>query len=195
MAADEDLASRVRQSLAPPTLRIYRWSRPAISLGRRQPLEELPRELAQRRIPMVRRPTGGGAVIHQLDELTYALAASRSILPPRLSIKQLPLVLHQCLKNEFVRQGGVPSGDLQLASSDPAGPAVFCFSSPVCGDLLYRGRKVAGSALRVWREAFLIQGSVQGLPVAQEPLQNALLEAVSATLDLRCPHPLLKSGI
>jgi len=192
MAADEQLIGRVRRNAAPPTLRIYGWRLPAVSLGRRQPPEDLPPEM-RRGISVVRRPTGGGAVVHRLDELTYALAVSRSVLPLGFSLRQLACVIHRRFRDELVGQGWIASADLQLASEDSSGPLLFCFSSPVRGDLLYRGRKAAGSALRAWREAFLIQGSVQGLPPAREQLQEALREAVSSSLGTRCPYRLSKS--
>jgi len=74
MERDERLAQRVREGLQPPTLRIYQWSRPCISLGRGQLLENLPEELRGKGVPVVQRPTGGGAVLHLLDEWTYTLA-------------------------------------------------------------------------------------------------------------------------
>ncbi|MBM51661.1 MAG: hypothetical protein CL485_01415, partial [Acidobacteria bacterium] len=57
------------------TLRLYRWDRPTISLGYAQPHEQGIDAVVARRlgIPVVRRPTGGRAVLHA-DELTYALA-------------------------------------------------------------------------------------------------------------------------
>ncbi|MCH7824872.1 MAG: lipoate--protein ligase family protein, partial [Acidobacteria bacterium] len=58
------------------TLRFYRWDRPTISLGYAQPYERGVDTVVARRlgIPVVRRPTGGRAVLHA-DELTYALTA------------------------------------------------------------------------------------------------------------------------
>ena len=195
MAADERLAEKVCKGTVPSTLRLYGWDRPAISLGRRQSEEDLPQTLFREGLPLVWRPTGGGTVVHQPEEFTYALAVSRADLSPQLPLKQLPERLHECFQCELVNRDWIPAGDLRLAPDSGAGSGLLCFESPVQGDLLYRGRKVAGSALRVWREAFLIQGSIQGLPVANERLQSVLLEAVSAALGLRCPHPPLKSGI
>lgn len=195
MNLDAGLAERVRRGLAPPTLRIYRWDQPAISIGRSQRPEELPQELMERGLPIVRRPTGGGAVIHSRDELTYALTAPRSILPIGLPIRQLHSFLHRSLRDELIQRIGVSPEELWVVPGGSAGPATVCFSSPVCGDLMYRGRKIAGSALRVWREAFLVQGSIQGFPSANGELQSALMEAVSTAVDPQCPHPLSKPGI
>src|SRR5688500_3010165 len=73
MARDEALLQRIGRNESPPTLRFYRWNPPTISLGYFQTYAEyasLPppaRDLA-----VVRRQTGGGAILHDL-ELTYSL--------------------------------------------------------------------------------------------------------------------------
>lgn len=195
MAADEQLAQEVCEGRRDSTLRVYRWNQPAISLGRRQRLEDLPGELIQKGFPLVRRPTGGGAVVHDMEEFTYALAMPLEMIPIGISLSRLPCLLHQQLRDQLVNRGLVGADEIHGAHAGSKKPSPLCFSAPVAGDLMHRGRKASGSALRVWREAFLIQGSIQGLPVAAEQLRNALIEAVSAVLDLRCPHQPLKSGI
>ena len=74
MALDEALAIAVRRAWSPPTLRIYRWQRPAISLGCHQSSEVLETVAAPLvgQTAVVRRPTGGGAVVHTRD-VSYAL--------------------------------------------------------------------------------------------------------------------------
>ena len=74
MARDEALMVRVGSSDSPPTLRFYQWNPPTISLGyfqRYADYEALDRP--QDRLPVVRRLTGGGAILHDL-ELTYSLS-------------------------------------------------------------------------------------------------------------------------
>ena len=69
MALDEALLAPE----TPPTLRFYQWEQATLSLGYFQPFEEmrsLPPEL--RAMPVVRRLTGGGAIVHE-RELTYSL--------------------------------------------------------------------------------------------------------------------------
>lgn len=68
---------------APPALRLYRWSEPTLTIGhsRRPELVCDPQALADRGIPWVRRPSGGRALLHLPDELTYAFAADRGHLP------------------------------------------------------------------------------------------------------------------
>lgn len=74
MARDEALLNLVGQGVSPPTLRLYRWDPPTISLGYFQRFAEyasLPPPAGV--LAVVRRPTGGGAILHDL-ELTYSIA-------------------------------------------------------------------------------------------------------------------------
>ncbi len=192
MVRDEQLANRVREGIAPPTLRIYRWSRSCITVGRRQNADDLPADLLAGHLPIIRRPTGGGAVLHQPDELTYALAIPlNSPVPPEpfgsavhpelvegrtCPPRRLPGRIHRFFRDEMIRRRFISPEDLQVVAADSRGPVTLCFSSPVCGDLLYRGRKVAGSALRVWRDGLLLQGTIQGLPVRERDLREILVK-------------------
>src|SRR5260370_16902158 len=75
MALDEAIQGGVATGTAPPPLRFYQWAPPALSLGKRQPLDGV--DLARCRrdgVDVVRRPTGGWAILHT-DELTYSVAA------------------------------------------------------------------------------------------------------------------------
>ncbi len=174
MAADEDLACRVRERRAPSTLRIYRWNQPAISIGRRQQVDDLPSDLLRKNLPIVQRPTGGGAVLHRLDELTYALALSYPYGGRLVKLHEIPQLFHGFFRRALIQKGFISSEVLSMHEGDCAGPPVLCFSAPVCGDLLYHGRKVAGSALRAWREGILLQGSLQDFPVSEEQVVQAL---------------------
>ncbi len=73
MALDEAIMDAVAEGAAPPTLRLYQWAPPCLSLGRRQPLQgvDLAR-LADDGCEAVRRATGGWSILHT-DELTYSV--------------------------------------------------------------------------------------------------------------------------
>src|SRR5712691_3449762 len=78
MAIDEAVLVHHLGGEAPPTLRVFRWSQPSISLGRFQNVEK---EIAleqceQQGIAIVRRPTGGRAVYHR-DEFTYSIVIGK----------------------------------------------------------------------------------------------------------------------
>ena len=189
MLRDEAIAREVRAGLAPATLRTYRWNQPAVSLGRRQRLEDLPQDLLAKGLPIVHRPTGGGAVLHHADEFTYALALPRSAFHNRLRLTELPVHVHRELKEQLQARGILPVDALEFVERDSGPPSTLCFEAPVRGDLLYRGRKVAGSALRVWRDGLLIQGSIQKLPVAREVLLDSLGAVIRRLLSARTQTP------
>ncbi len=78
MAVDEAILLAVAESSAPPTLRFFGWMPPCLSLGYAQPIAEVDLErLRERGWDLVRRPTGGRAILHT-DELTYSVIAPMS---------------------------------------------------------------------------------------------------------------------
>lgn len=79
MAIDEAILLSHLRGEVPPTLRVFRWSQPAISLGRFQRAEREIQTAAceEAGIELVRRPTGGRAVYHR-DEFTYSFVSSRA---------------------------------------------------------------------------------------------------------------------
>jgi lipoate-protein ligase A len=74
MGIDEALLGSVSRGESPPTLRLYRWTPPCVTIGYFQSLEaEVDIEACRERgVDAVRRLTGGGAVFHD-DEITYSL--------------------------------------------------------------------------------------------------------------------------
>ena len=78
MAIDESVQMHYLQNAAPPTLRVFRWEQPSISLGRFQSIErEIESDRCQQLgVALVRRPTGGRAVYHR-DEFTYSIVIGK----------------------------------------------------------------------------------------------------------------------
>jgi lipoate-protein ligase A len=75
MAVDEAILLAVAEGSSPPTLRFFDWTPPCLSLGFSQPAADVDRaRLAQLGYGLVRRPTGGRAILHT-DELTYSVIA------------------------------------------------------------------------------------------------------------------------
>jgi lipoyl(octanoyl) transferase len=75
MAVDEAILLAVAEGAAPPTLRFFAWAPPCLSLGYAQPVAEADlSRLRERGWDLVRRPTGGRAILHT-DELTYSVIA------------------------------------------------------------------------------------------------------------------------
>ena len=131
-------------------LRFYRWSEPTLSLGHHQ---EAPERAAASGLPVVRRPSGGAAVLHGGD-LCYAIALAQ---PPR-GRRRTYLALNHWLQLSFEALGAV----LQAGEEPQSRQERQCFSSATAADLVDRsGRKRIGSA-QLWRQGQLLQhGSIQ----------------------------------
>ena len=180
MAVDEALAESVRAG-GPPVLRVYRWSPPCLSLGRNQPSDGYDRdEIRRRGLDVVRRPTGGRAVLHH-RELTYSVAAREGELGgPRQSYA----AINRALVAGLARLG-VPAR-LQPAGADraPIPSLAPCFEQPVEGEVTAGGRKLVGSAQRSDRGVMLQHGS---LPIEDD--QSAVALLLRADVQGAAPEP------
>jgi lipoate-protein ligase A len=158
MAVDEAVARCVGGGPCAPTLRLYGWAPPAVSIGYFQRLDaEVDREACRALgIGWVRRPTGGRAVLHQ-SEVTYAFAAPEGRIAG--GVREVHRALGEALL-EGLRRLGV---DAQWAVPDrvhPARASAACFDATSHGEIAVRGRKLVGSAqTRRWG-AVLQHGSI-----------------------------------
>jgi lipoate-protein ligase A len=156
MARDEALMARARRT-GEHVLRVYGWSTPTLSLGRNQRARGvyLTDELERRGIGVVRRPTGGRALLHH-REITYSVTAPcADDLGLSAEYGQINLLLGSALEALGVRVA-IASPDTRSA---PPG-ASPCFAEPARGELVLDGRKLVGSAQ--WRHdgALLQHGSI-----------------------------------
>ena len=156
MAIDRWMLQQQCAGKGDPMLRLYQWSRPTLSLGRHQRQID-PRWIAlaeQGRLHVVRRPSGGRAVLHAV-ELTYALACRPA------TTHRLTAYVEACqwLQVAFAALG-VPLefGSVKAAEAAQRGN---CFASGTAADLVQaNGAKRIGSA-QLWSGACLLQhGSV-----------------------------------
>jgi lipoate-protein ligase A len=191
MAVDEALLdSAVGDARA--TLRFYRWSRPTLSLGYFQAVGQRVSHAASSGCPCVRRPTGGGAIIHDA-ELTYSLA-----LPATHALASSPVALARAVHETLIAALTPLSG--ATVTLAPAAPSVrpepfLCFARRVAGDVLLGEAKIAGSAQRRRQAAVLQHGSIllrRSIAAPEfagwEDLTGVLLEALELA---RRWHPLI----
>ena len=146
MALDQALAESAAAGTARPALRFYRWSPPAVSLGRHQPFAELNVEVAERMgYEIVRRPTGGRAILH-IDELTYSITAARDEPRVRGGIMDAYLRISNALVTGLQGLGlatvDKAAGDVRAGRD--VSPA--CFEVPSAYEITVDGRKLIGSA-------------------------------------------------
>jgi lipoate-protein ligase A len=174
MAIDEAVLTLHLRGETPPTLRAFAWERPAISLGRFQDVERelLQEECARRGMALVRRPTGGRAVLH-VDEFTYSVVVSTEYGVPTGVVSA-----YSCLAQGIIaalEPFGIHSEVSTNRVSKQQTAACFAFSTQA--DLTSNGRKLVGSA-QVWRENSVLQ---QGTIPLEDggPLLFALLRYFS----------------
>jgi lipoate-protein ligase A len=159
MARDEHLLESLLGQ--PAALRTYAWTPPTISLGyfqRSAALARLPPEMA--RLPVVRRLTGGGAILHD-QEVTYGLVLDDSVPAARAAPVALYRLVHECWRRALARHGCevVMAPDSFPLPTPRTGP-FFCFEKPGRTDLMIAGRKLLGSAQRRTARRVLQHGSL-----------------------------------
>ena len=178
MARDTALMERARESQE-CVFSVYSWSAPTLSLGRNQAAKgryDLD-EIRQRGIEVVRRPTGGRALLHD-HEVTYSVTAPLGEDEP---LKESYDRINRILIDGLLRLG------VEASEANPAGRApqpgdLPCFAAPVEGELVSGGAKLVGSAQVRERGALLQHGSI--LIQDDQPIINDLLESRTPQLEI-----------
>jgi lipoate-protein ligase A len=160
MALDEAIAAEVRSGSVPPTLRMYGWDRPSLTLGCFQKTSDIDLEYCKAQdIPVVRRPTGGRAILHA-DELTYSFSAgtdhgpfSHGLLD---SYRRISIAFSMAFKTIGITAG--PKKEREKGRVLSRSP--LCFQSSSYGEILTENKKLVGSAQKRWNNGLLQQGSV-----------------------------------
>jgi lipoate-protein ligase A len=165
MAVDTACLEKAEKSEFPITvIRFYQWSSATVSLGKHQSPE---RACAidfcrEHNIPVLHRPTGGRAVLHD-NELTYSVVSNDPSLFPLSDLMATYRVISNALQKGF-SNFGIPvnaSTEIkELSGSRRAKKQSPCFSSPTRHELMVQGRKLAGSAQRRLKKSFLQHGSI-----------------------------------
>lgn len=164
MSEDLNLFRRAERGQA--SLRVYEWEAgPWLSIGRFQDEGEVQTSFPDYRL--VRRPTGGAAVRHR-NEITFALAMPLALLPGLIGQelgKPSVRTVYRAIAESVVYavQGVYPDAALgsekRRTSGSPSDPD--CFAMVDGPDVIApNGAKLAGSALKVGREAVLLQVSI-----------------------------------
>ncbi len=159
MAVDESILEHVHRGEALPTLRLYAWNPPCLSLGHAQPFADVDMaRLKQRGWEVVRRATGGRAILHT-DELTYSVIAPAneprvegSVLESYNRLAQALLLAVQSLEIPVEMNVG--------KANQNETPNPVCFEVPSTYEITVNGKKLIGSAQARKREGVLQHGSL-----------------------------------
>ncbi|HZI29490.1 MAG TPA: lipoate--protein ligase family protein [Gemmatimonadaceae bacterium] len=169
MALDHALMERARRT-GERVFRVYSWSQPTLSLGRHQMSRNRINTGAARElgVALVRRPTGGRALLHHREvtySVTTALSRHDSVRGWYASISSVLL--------DALRLLGVKAETATPAGRTPLPATASCFVQPDDGEITVDGRKLVGSALLRQQDALLQHGSI--LLDDDQPLLNAVL--------------------
>ncbi len=160
MAADRALLEWVSRGPSRIVFRTYSWERPTLSLGRSEPYPRGWDEgaLAGEGIDVVRRPTGGNAVLHA-EEVTFALAASIPG-PWSLTPRGFANAAAECLSRALAACGVADSRVEEGRRAASGEGAALCFARSAPGEVLAGAFKVAGLASRFGRTGAVCHASV-----------------------------------
>ena len=159
MRRDRDALEAQRDPGALPSLRFFRWAEPTVSFGRLQNpagAEALCQSVGARGV--VQRPTGGGMVVHGND-LSFSLAWRRDIAVFPTCLKRVYSAIHGVAARVLVARGF--EVELYRPRHSLKSLPGLCFNEPVEGDVLWRGEKVVGGALKVTAWGRLYQGDIR----------------------------------
>jgi lipoate-protein ligase A len=168
MAVDEAILDAVLAGLAPPTLRVYSWDETAVTIGRFQDVARgVNLEAVRARdIPVVRRPTGGRAILHGGDLTMSIVVPADQLGPAGAKVAESYQFLSQGLL-EGLRGLGLRV-ELGTCERRP-GRGGDCFAAQSRADVLTEGHKLVGSAQRRIGGVILQQSSVRYRPTEVRP--------------------------
>ncbi|MDN9009912.1 lipoate--protein ligase family protein [Brevibacillus laterosporus] len=165
MAIDEAILTLHSQGKVPPTVRFYTWNPATLSIGYFQKMEKEINidEVKRLGLGLVRRPTGGRAVLHDA-ELTYSVIVSEDHPQMPKSVTEAYKVISMGLLHGFQKLGlkaemvSLATEEEKAKYNSPGSSA--CFDSPSWYELVVEGKKVAGSAQTRQKGVILQHGSI-----------------------------------
>jgi lipoate-protein ligase A len=193
MAIDEAIAVAFSEGKVPPTLRLYQWETPALTIGSFQKIDDhLSGFLKDILIPVIRRITGGRALLHD-REVTYSIVGRTDD----------PLFAGGLRKTFYAVASGLVAGlrrlgvdaEIDLARKTGVSQRAqkpFCLQSISWCEIAVSGKKLVGSAQKRWSHFFLQHGSLLLTP---SPLHSRYANGQFVTLSDLLPHVPSRSEI
>lgn len=158
MAIDHYFASKF-DKINKPIFRFYGWKPYCVSLGFHQSSKTIDKELLEKDgFELIKRPTGGRAIFHS-EELTYSVIFPKAILSQNALYNYIHQILTQALNNL--------SYEVKLAMGKPKLPKLInqatdypCFTRSAETEVEYDGKKLIGSAQKIYQNSILQHGSI-----------------------------------
>jgi len=177
MAVDEAIFEAFIRGDVPPTIRFYGWLQQSVTIGRLQPISSVPKGWGN---SIVRRPTGGRAVLHGKD-LTFSIIVGAETLgsPVKESYRRVGEAVARALTAVGV------SAELCRNTTPPAAVRGIgdCFDLTLDYELSVQGRKTLGSAQVRRSGAVLQQNSLQSPSGERWPDINGLIDAIITAIE------------
>lgn len=193
MALDEALLDSVDADPTSAVLRTYEWDEPTLSLGYFQKAAEIDADPRWRGVPVVRRPSGGGALWHD-REITYAIVLPRSH-PLAGRPSNLYRAAHAAIAG-LLRDRGIPAERRGPTEGGGGRDRPFlCFLDRDPEDILIGGAKVVGSAQRRRPSAVLQHGSLLLAGSPRTPELPGLLELTGRAPDATVWSEMIRGGL
>ena len=155
MATDWKLFQDFEKGLSPPTLRIYSWQPKCVSLGYSQDpgkISEL-EEWQEEGWDIVKRPTGGGIVFHDLNEVSYTV-----VMPRTKEWREAYRLISKAVVTGFKSLGievVTRNSEFGIRNSE------LCFETLNGYEITYKGEKLVGQAQRLGKKGLLQQGTIK----------------------------------
>lgn len=165
MALDEAIAISVRKGDSPPTLRLYGWSIPSVSIGYSQRISDIDSDYCIKKgIPIVRRLTGGRAILHS-NEITYSFSVKTDDELFSKGLRDSYRKISKAFVIFLTKIGLSPevrlSRDVRQSSIvNRQSRSPLCFESVSYCEITLNDRKIVGSAQKRWTDGLLQQGSI-----------------------------------
>lgn len=170
MAIDEAILEAVIHHESPPTLRLYAWNPPCLSLGIAQPAAEVNiQKLTELGWDLVRRPTGGRAILHT-DELTYSVTGLTTDTRLAGGVLESYRNLSAALLNTLLSLGIPAKINPKIEKRDPEWNGIsgsktrkinpICFEVPSDYEITVKDKKIIGSAQARRNDGVLQHGSI-----------------------------------
>ncbi len=146
--------------------RIYSWDPPAVSLGKNQKIDQVldQKSLQKAGVTVVKRPTGGRAIYHKNDICISCAAMLEKRGSSGAAAKEIYLSVAEVLRKFFdnLKTNTVLARGPRLDSMHRSGIGKLpCFLSATPYELLASGKKIAGIALYLGKDRFLVQSSIR----------------------------------
>ena len=159
MAIDEAISHACGEEKSPTTLRLYGWKSPTVSIGYGQNAHsDIDFNFCKSAgIDVIKRPTGGRAVLHE-NELTFSISSStENPLFPKNILKSHKKISEALLVG--INRLGIKA-ELHHKSKKKLPRHPVCFYSPSMYELVVDGKKIVGCAQRRFKNSFLEHGSI-----------------------------------